>query len=167
MTSDKDSSGKVNARALLVVRIRGTVNVPRGTEKTLRMLHLFKKHTATIVPDNPVYKGMLQVAKDYVSWSPADSTIVEAIVKNRGETVGGSQVDSDDLKTWGFASIKSLCSSLSKGEVHLKNLQGLKPFFRLHPPRGGFKKSIRRGGAEGGVLGEYQQLPTLAERMIG
>ncbi len=36
----------------LVVRMKGTVNVPRWANLTLRKFHLNKKFRATIIPEN-------------------------------------------------------------------------------------------------------------------
>ena len=41
----------------------------------------------------------------------------------------------------------------------------LKPFFRLHPPRGGFKKSTKQLYPKG-ILGEYKDISKLLERML-
>ena len=47
-----------------------------------------------------------------------------------------------------------------------KDVDGkLKPFFRLHPPRGGFKKSTKILAPKG-VLGENKDIDKLIERML-
>ena len=48
----------------LVVRIKGTVNVPWWADKTLQLLNLNKKFRATIVPKEPSFIGMLQKVKN-------------------------------------------------------------------------------------------------------
>ncbi len=51
----------------------------------------------------------------------------------------------------------------------LKNTDGkLKPFFRLHPPKGGFeRKGIKKTFKEGGVLGDRgKEMSKLVERML-
>ena len=51
----------------------------------------------------------------------------------------------------------------------LKNKDGkLKPFFRLHPPKGGFeRKGIKKTFKEGGVLGDRgKEMSKLVERML-
>ena len=41
--------------AYLVVRIKGTVNIPEWAKRTLDGLNLDKRFRATIVPENPEY----------------------------------------------------------------------------------------------------------------
>lgn len=51
----------------------------------------------------------------------------------------------------------------------IKNSDGkLKPFFRLHPPKGGFeRKGIKKTFKEGGVLGNRgKEMSKLIERML-
>ncbi len=51
----------------------------------------------------------------------------------------------------------------------IKNKEGkLKPFFRLHPPKGGFeRKGIKKTFKEGGVLGNRgKEMSKLVERML-
>ena len=50
--------------------------------------------------------------------------------------------------------------------MRLSAVKGLRPFFNLSPPRGGFKVSTRRKFGEGGVLGMNPKLPELVRRMI-
>ncbi|DAC15238.1 MAG TPA: 50S ribosomal protein L30, partial [Candidatus Poseidoniales archaeon] len=52
----------------IVVRVRSDVGVERSIKETLHMLNLTKVNHAVIIPDNPQYKGMLQKAKDYITW---------------------------------------------------------------------------------------------------
>ena len=80
--------------------------------------------------------------------------------------IEGKKISSEDVKPWGFKSIKDMSKSISDGDVALKNIEGLKPFFRLSPPKGGYKVSTRRSSGQGGVLGQYPKLLTLTERML-
>ena len=50
----------------LVVRMKGTVNVPRWADLTLESLHLNKKFRATIIPENEQSLGMLRKIKEWV-----------------------------------------------------------------------------------------------------
>ncbi|HEX6028401.1 MAG TPA: uL30 family ribosomal protein, partial [Nitrososphaeraceae archaeon] len=44
--------------AYLVVRIRGTVNMPHWANNTLDNLNLDKRFRATVIPENPESLGM-------------------------------------------------------------------------------------------------------------
>ena len=55
-------------KCLAVVRIRGTVNVRKEVEDTLRMLNLQSNCHATLIDDRPSYLGMLRKVQNYVTW---------------------------------------------------------------------------------------------------
>jgi len=44
----------------LVVRMKGTVNIPNWANVTLESLHLNKKFRATLIPENDQTLGMLK-----------------------------------------------------------------------------------------------------------
>ena len=71
--------------AFLVVRRRGTVNVPFWALTTLKNLYLNKKFSATVVPETSDYLGMLRKINQWVAWSKADSEIVKTLIEKRGK----------------------------------------------------------------------------------
>ena len=60
------------AKAFLVVRIKGQVDVPHWAKTTLKLLKLEKKFRATIIPAQENTLGMLNKVKHYVSWQEAE-----------------------------------------------------------------------------------------------
>ncbi|MGQ9468821.1 MAG: 50S ribosomal protein L30 [Nitrososphaerales archaeon] len=153
------------ANSLLVVRLRGTINVREPVKKILEQLHLTKRFRATIIPDTPDYRGMLIVAKDHVAWFPIKSSFISKLIKERGRKEGWKPLSLNDIKKMNFKSFDDLAKSLEKGEIVLKE-KGIKPFFALSPPIGGFKRSTRRMYAQGGILGENPELISIVEKMI-
>ena len=151
---------------LLVVRIKGTVNVPTRVKDTLIRLNLRRRYNATLVPDNPVTRGMLKRAKDWIAWCTASKDIVIKLLKERGRRTGWRPLDEEYLKELGFSSFEDLADKLIKGEVKLNKLKGIKPYFALNPPRKGFPGTIKKSYKEGGVLGENPELLEIVERMI-
>lgn len=152
--------------SILVVNIRGTINAPAPMRKTLKQLYLSKRHRATIIPDNEVYGGMLQKVKDYVSWCHVEAPFIARILEKRARKDGEKPLTKDDLKKLSYKSFIDLAKSLEAGKASLSHLEGLKPSFVLAPPKGGFKRSIRRQFRQGGVLGENPDLPKLVESML-
>ena len=67
----------------IVIRVRSDVGVERSIKETLHMLNLTKVNHAVIIPDNPQYVGMLQKAKDYITWGEATTEIVESMLRER------------------------------------------------------------------------------------
>lgn len=154
------------AQVLLVLRIRGDVNTRHKAEEALARLNLRRKHNATLIPDTPSYRGMLQGLKDYVAWCPATKEIILQLLKQRGRTSGWRPLTEDVVRAHGFSGFEELADALASGRVRLQDLGWMKPYFALQPPRGGYKRSIKRGAAEGGVLGRNERLLDLVSRMI-
>jgi large subunit ribosomal protein L30 len=152
--------------SLLVVRFRGTVNVREPVKRILEQLHLTKKFRATIIPDTPDWRGMLMVTKEHVAWCPINSSLISKLIKGRGRREGWKPLKLKDIKEMNFKSFSDLAKSLEKGKTVLREVKGMKPFFSLSPPRGGFKRSTRRMYAQGGILGENPELISIVEKMI-
>jgi len=153
---------------LLVVNLHGLINVPRGTRETLIQLGIGKRFAAAVVGDDPVSKGSVHLCKDYVAWAPLDSELLTSLLKSRGRVSNSRSLDEEQLKALGFKTYADLAQSIMKGETSstLSSVKGLKPFFGLSPPKGGFKRSSRRQFREGGILGENPTLAEIVRRMI-
>jgi large subunit ribosomal protein L30 len=109
---------------------------------------------------------MLSSAKEHIAWCNLDREIAEKLLSNRAETSDGRKVSEDSLKGSKFASFSELASALANGQAELTSELGLRQFFRLSPPKGGFKRSIRRQYSQGGILGPNKELPKIVEKMI-
>lgn len=153
-------------QCLLVIRIRGRVNVPKRVRDTLHMLRLRRNNTATLIDDRAGYKGMLQRAKDWITWGEPTFETIKLLLERRGEKMGGGRIDEETLKTLGYNALEELAEDLHACRVEFHKLKGIKPFFRLHPPSKGFKSSIKRPYRAGGELGyRGEAINELAKRM--
>ena len=141
--------------AFLVIRARSDRGVTLKIRDTMGMLNLTKVNHATIVPNAPTYEGMLNKSKDYITWGEIDSDMISNLLKERGRMVGDKPVNdsviNDNSK---FSSIDEFANAIVSGDATLKDVNGLKPVLRLHPPRGskgwgGIKRSYTVGGALG------------------
>ena len=81
----------------LVIRVRGTTGVIQGIASTLEMLRLNRINHAVLVEENPSYKGMLQKAKDYITWGEIDAETLTEIIAKRGRLVGGARISEEYL----------------------------------------------------------------------
>ena len=136
----------------LVIRIRGTTGVKRGIADTLDMLRLNRISHAVLVDETDSYKGMLQKGKDYITWGEVNVETLAKIIAKRGRLVGDAHVTDEYLKeNTDYKSIEELANALIKGEIKAQDV-GMKPVFRFHPPRKGYK-GIRKPVTEGGSLG--------------
>lgn len=156
---EKDAQQEQVDSSLLVVNLRGTVNTRSPVRKAMEQLHVIKRFNATIVPKNKVNLGMLNLCKEHLAWSVVDSKTIEQLLTSRAEVSDGRKFSSS-------SSLSELADSVSKGKSRLDGSQGFRQFFRLSPPRGGFKRSIRRQFGEGGILGPNPELPKLIEKMM-
>ncbi len=153
-------------KAFLVIRMKGTINVPHWANTTLDLLHLDKRFRATIVPERDNTKGMLDKIKHYVSWQVIDITTTKELLEKRARKEGYRKLTSEDIEKLGFKNTDELAKSLVDGAVALSKLKPLKPWFALSPPRHGFKRSTKKMYGEGGILGNHKELLTQVKMMI-
>jgi large subunit ribosomal protein L30 len=151
--------------AYLVVRIKGTVNIPYWANTTLDSLNLDKKFRATIIPENPETLGMLRKIKDVVAWVSIDAHIVREILEKKGRKAGFKPLKKSDIPKE-YESIDALASAIADNRVTLSKLERIKPWFALSPPKGGFKRKTKTQYSQKGVLGENKELIEIVKRML-
>jgi len=153
-------------KCILVIRIRGGVNATMRVEDTLKMLRLDRNMASTLLDDRPEYKGMLQHAKDYITWGEPTVETVRVLLEKRGKQVGDDPISEDTLKSLGYDSLDALASALCSGNVEFHKLEGVKPFFRRRPPKKGVKRTVKRHYRSRGELGPRgEAINELAKRM--
>ena len=153
----------------IVVRARSDVKVERSIRETMGYMNLTRVNHAVIIPDNAQYRGMLQKAKDYITWGQAEVSMVERMLAERGRMTGDAPLtDAIVAEHTDYKNIGDFAKAIVAGEAQVKDIPELKRVFRLPPPRGpkgwgGIKRSFVVGGAlgsRGEAIGE------LVERMI-
>ena len=138
-----------------VVRLRGQVNVRYTIEDTMKMLRLHKVNHCVVVPENPHFKGMVHKVKDYVAYGKVDAKALTEILESRGRLEGGSRLTEEYVReNTAYASIQAFAEAVIEEKASLKDIPGLKPVFRLHPPRKGHL-GIKRTVKQGGELGDH------------
>ena len=135
-----------------VVRVRGSVNVNPKIKETMKLMKLSRVNHCVIIPENETYAGMLNIIKDYVTWGEIDSETTELLLESSGKSSGNSAFSKQHLKETTFKTMKALAKGLTEGKVVMRDVPGLKPLFRLHPPRKGYE-GIKRSFKVGGALG--------------
>ncbi|MDA4122074.1 MAG: uL30 family ribosomal protein [Thaumarchaeota archaeon] len=152
--------------SLIVVNLHGLINTPSGTRKTLIELGIGKRFAATVVSDDESTIGALHLCKEYLAWTPIDAELLTTLLKTRGKVSNAKPLGADELKVLGVKDHSELASKMIKEGWRLSSLKGVKPFFGLSPPRGGFKRSSRRQFGQGGILGENPKLVDIVKRML-
>ncbi|MBS3099966.1 uL30 family ribosomal protein [Candidatus Pacearchaeota archaeon] len=137
---------------IAVIRIHGMVDMNERLENTLSRMRLRRKYACTLIPENKVTLGMLKKVRSFVAYGDInDETLVELIAK-RGKLLDKTKkIDA-----------KKIAELIQKNENFEDT--GIKPFFRLHPPRKGInsKQHFPKG-----VLGNHREkINDLLRRML-
>ena len=153
--------------ALLVVRMRGTVNVPYWALTTLRNLYLNKKFSATLVPETTNYLGMLRKISQWVAWSKADSDIIKILIEKRGKKKNPTLESKDENKSKSeYKGIDELVDVIVNDKIKFSDQNNIKPWFSLNPPQGGFRRNTKKQFSDGGILGNNKELLEIVKRMV-
>ncbi len=151
---------------IAAVRLRGKVNIPRKVKDALKMLRLEKPNSCIVVPENPVYEGMLEKVKDYVTYGVIDKDTFVELLKKRGRIEGDKPLTEDFLKrATKFSDFLKFADAISDEKIKIKDIKGLKPVFRLNPPRKGMK-SIRLPYPKGDLGFRKENMSEFLKRMM-
>lgn len=138
---------------IVAIRIKGMVKIKKKVEETISRLRMRRKYACVLVDEKDIIKmGMLKKIRDYVAYGEIEKGILIRLIEKRGQTIDKSEIKAPD--------------KIAEEIMNKKKLSelGLKPFFRLHPPRGGLKNSKLHFPK--GVLGENKEINKLIERML-
>jgi large subunit ribosomal protein L30 len=150
---------------IAAIRVRGRTGIKSEIKDTLKMLHLTRINHAVLLFDSPSCQGMLRKAKDYITWGEIDQDTLLQLIEKRGRFPGNERINPELLKAGGYSSVEDLSHALIKEETKLED-SGLKPIFRLHPPRKGYRH-IKTSFQEGGTLGyRGEEITELIKKMI-
>lgn len=156
MEVEKTRPASAEKALLAIVRIRGSVNVRPEVERALRHLRLTRRYSMVIFPaDKPGLEGMLRVASSWITWGEINREVLIEVLRRRGRVPGGARLTDEYVKSrLGLSGIEELADKLLSSELELHKLEAyVKPVFRLSPPRGGFKRTIKKPISSGGETG--------------
>ena len=138
---------------IAVIRVRGTANISPDHRKTLELIMLHKPNHAVLVAEETQLTKMVEKVKDYVTYGEIDSETATELLRKRGRTTTGERLDKKYLEKEKAKSIEDIAKKVVEGKESLRKL-GIKPVFRLSPPRKGHKRGgIKKSYAVGGALG--------------
>lgn len=141
---------------IAVVRVRGCRKIAPRIVKAMDLLRLERPNHCVLVEDSPQYKGMLEQAKDYVTYGPIAEETILSLLEKRGRK--GSSMLRTVLKEDG---LKKAAKEIFSGK---KTADFANPVFRLSPPSKGYK-DIKHSFPQGD-LGKRAEMDTLLRRMI-
>jgi large subunit ribosomal protein L30 len=145
----KDSNALV-----AVVRIRSSIGLRQEAKETLLQLNLSRVNHAVVIDKRATYLGMLQKAKDAITWGEIDASTLTRLLKKRGRLMGDKPItDYYVSKYTKYKTIDKYAKAIVALEEQLTTLPRIKKVFRLHPPSKGFKGSVKRTFQQKGELG--------------
>ncbi len=151
----------------MAIRVRGVSSLSYEIRDTLKMLHLTRNCHATLIDDRPSYVGMLKKAQNCLVWGEISKENVTLLLKKRGRLVGDESLTNEYAKEVGYKSLDDLAEATYNLVVEYNSLLKVKPVFRLHPPKKGFKGKVKRSYVAGGVTGyRGDAVNSLIERMV-
>ncbi len=137
------------------IRIRGSIGLKKELKDTLKMLRLNRKMHCALVKDDEVMRGMLQKAKDYITWGNIDDETLKLLLHKRGRKKGNKRITKEEAEVL-FDKIKA----------EKKMVFDIKPVFRLSPPSKGFRGSIKQHYPRGELGNRREKINELLKKMI-
>jgi large subunit ribosomal protein L30 len=153
---------------IAIIRIAGEQGLNEKIKTTFKLLNLHKKYNCVLVSNTPQLEGMLKVIKDNVTWGEIDKETIALLLEKRGRLPGNKPITSEYIKEKIKIDLNKFAEELFLEKNKIKDVDGLKPFFRLMPPRKGFeRKGTKRHFSIGGALGyRKDKINDLIQRMI-
>ncbi len=153
---------------IAAIRIRGQVGIKLDIEKTMTLLNLHKKNYCAVVSGDKNIINMLQKAKDYITFGEITEETFLKLLEHRGRIAGNKLLIEQYLKEKLKTDFKQFVGDFFANKVKLKDIPGLKKFFRLHPPDGGFERmGVKQPYSVGGAAGyRGKEINRLIEKMI-
>lgn len=112
---------------IAIIRISGKVKMNKKLEETMNRLRLRKKYSCVILEEKPELMGMVMDLRNFIAYGAIDEKTLIELVKARGKKFGKRNEKVKDPEKIA----KDLLAGKKFEEL------GMKPWFGLHPARGG------------------------------
>lgn len=137
---------------ICLIRISGDVKLDHGVRETLNRLRLGRKYACVVINPKKEEIGMINKARNFIAFGTIENNVFEKLIEKRGKRIDKKKM----------IDAKKVIEGLDKGKKYEE--LNLKPFFRLHPPRGGIDSKIH---FPKGVLGDNgEKINDLLVRML-
>jgi len=139
---------------ILVIRISGMVNLNKETHEALYRLRLRRKYASVLLKPSTENLKLLRKLRNYIAYGDIDNETLSLLIQKRALP---------KLKSKKIEPEKIIAQLEKKDASHLD----IKPFFRLHPPRGGIDAKKHFGVTKKAVLGDNKEgINALVRRML-
>lgn len=145
---------------IAAIRIRGRVDVRTKINDTMDMMYLKAVNNCSVHQETPSTMGMMQRAKDYITYGNLNQETFEKMLFKWGRINGDKKVTPEYL-----AEQKTTVKDLFEGKKKLTEV-GIKQPFRLHPPRGGYKSTRKPVTLKGDLGFRGDKINDLLLKMI-
>ena len=110
--------------AFAVIRVSGHKKVNHDVEDTMSMLRLGRVNHCVIVQQTDANKGMLQKAKDFITWGEVSEETLAKLIRVRGKLEGDKSIDDVYVgANSDFASIDAFAASVVNDKVKYSDLK--------------------------------------------
>lgn len=153
---------------IAIIRIRGLTGIRKPIADTMKMLRLYNKNNCVVVDSTPDVFGMINKVKDYITWGEIDNETFKLLLEKRGKVVGDKPLTEEYLKDKTKVGFDGFVSDFFAFKIKLRDVPGMKLYFRLKPPVGGFeRKGTKKPFSMGGVLGyRKEKINVLIKKML-
>ncbi len=140
---------------ILVIRISGDVDLTSEIKETLFRMRIRRKYSAVLIKPSPEALKLLRRVRDFVAFGDINKETLSLLLQKRAiPSKKGKKID-----------VKKIIEELEKRK--LTEIEEIKPFFRLHPPRGGIDSKNHFGNSKKAVLGDNKdKINDLVRRML-
>jgi len=139
---------------IAIIRIVGLVKVKKDIAETLDRLRLRRKYSCAVVKESPEIMGMIKKTRNFVAYGSINEKTLTKLIEVRGKKEGKKNAKIENPE--------KIAKEIFAGKTFKEF--GLKPFFRLHPPRKGIDTKHHYPK---GVLGNNgEEINKLIERML-
>ncbi len=140
---------------MAVIRLRGSVRTSEDTAYALQSLNLTRVNHCSLVKKSDNIKSSLNRVKDYTTYGEINEETLKELIQKRGRKTGDERLSEQEAS--------KVLEGIKQGKS--PRTLGIKPVFRLRPPRKGLKS--KKSHFPKGDLGfRGDKINELIKRMI-
>ncbi len=153
---------------IAILRVRGSMETRGKLEVVMKQNHLTRKNHMILIQSGPQTTGFLHVANDWITYGEVSEKVVEKLFRERGEVIGGKRLTDEFLsKNSKYKTISDYAKHFFEGTANFKEVENLKPLFRLHHPIKGFERlGIKQRYPKGALGNRKEKINDLILRML-
>src|SRR3989344_376963 len=127
-------------KRIAVIRIKGSIGLKKEIVSTFKLLRLYKKNCCIIIENTPYYIGMLKRIRHCATWGEINQETFKSLIEKRGKLARKKSLTLQYLKMKIDLDFDTFAKEFFAFNKNLKDIPGLKLFFKLSPPRNGFER---------------------------